>query len=118
MHKVQDEINEDFLQKISEFRIRNNMLNVHYDEILNRENLNGPLTLDEYNNYIELINYNEEYDYNLIDDECPICLETFVLNSELNRTSCNHHYHPKCLKNYLTKLCINPICPMCRTNIR
>lgn len=118
LYKIQLETNEDFLKKISEFRIRNNILNVHYEEILNVENIPNVLSCEEYNNYIESINYTESYDYNLMEDDCPICLEKMVLNSELHKTFCNHHYHPKCLKNYLTKLCIKPICPMCRNNIR
>ena len=118
LYNIQEQINDDFLQKISEFRVRNELLREHYDQILNEENLNGPLNIQEYNNYIKSINYTDSYDHNLTNDECPICLEKFILNSELHKTSCNHHYHPKCLKNYLTKLCLTPICPMCRKNIK
>ena len=50
--------------------------------------------------------------------ECCICLEGFKKGCTIHRTSCYHHFHPKCLGRYLKKECLTPTCPMCRKDIR
>jgi hypothetical protein len=50
--------------------------------------------------------------------ECCIFLEGFKKGCTIHRTSCNHHFHPKCLGRYLKKECLTPACPMCRKDLR
>jgi len=50
--------------------------------------------------------------------ECCICLDEFKKGCTIHRTSCNHHFHPKCLGQYLKKECLTPTCPMCRKDLR
>jgi hypothetical protein len=40
-------------------------------------------------------------------EQCPICLDENV-NA---RTYCGHHYHPKCIKSWLSK--VRNKCPVC-----
>ena len=51
-----------------------------------------------------------------IDDNCPICLETFKLGRTVHITKCGHHYHPRCLQHNVCKSGSNK-CPICRTPI-
>jgi len=56
---------------------------------------------------------------NLVGENCPICLEEFKSQCTLHKTRCNHHFHPKCLKQlkeqYRNLRRIR--CPICRTNL-
>lgn len=51
-----------------------------------------------------------------INDNCPICLESFKLSRIVHKTSCGHHFHPRCLKHFICKVGPNK-CPVCRTCI-
>ena len=46
--------------------------------------------------------------------ECAICLETND-NKLKKLVNCNHVFHESCLNEWLK---INPICPLCRTNVK
>lgn len=47
---------------------------------------------------------------------CPICFEDFSAGDDvIDLPSCNHLYHTQCIKVWLEK---NPLCPMCRSNVR
>jgi len=49
-------------------------------------------------------------------DSCSICCEDFLNGIEVKRLpGCNHLFHPKCIEEWLV---INPLCPMCRSNVR
>jgi ABC-type nickel/cobalt efflux system permease component RcnA len=56
---------------------------------------------------------------NLVGENCPICLEEFKSQCTMHKTRCNHHFHPKCLKQlkeqYQNRVRIK--CPICRTNL-
>ena len=45
---------------------------------------------------------------------CSICLDNLEDNRIWHQLNCGHFYHPKCLKLFLTKKCIEPRCPVCR----
>lgn len=45
---------------------------------------------------------------------CAICLEELKYNRVWHSLGCNHLFHPKCLKQYLTQKCYTPCCPTCR----
>uniref|UniRef100_A0A6C0KZL5 RING-type domain-containing protein n=1 Tax=viral metagenome TaxID=1070528 RepID=A0A6C0KZL5_9ZZZZ len=49
---------------------------------------------------------------------CPICLEPLLLKRMWHSPHCDHLFHPKCLKYYLTKKCKKPLCPVCRTDVK
>lgn len=51
-----------------------------------------------------------------INDKCPICLESFKLGRTVHKTSCGHHFHPRCLQHFICKVGPNK-CPVCRTCI-
>jgi len=47
---------------------------------------------------------------------CPICFEDFKAGDKtVSLPKCNHTYHPECVNGWLLK---NPLCPMCRSNVR
>ena len=47
---------------------------------------------------------------------CPICFEDFKIDEDVvSLPSCEHLYHTECIKTWLVK---NPLCPMCRSNVR
>tara|TARA_Y100000389_G_scaffold196477_1_gene229458 strand:+ start:8036 stop:8557 length:522 start_codon:yes stop_codon:yes gene_type:complete len=48
---------------------------------------------------------------------CPICLDELKPKRIWHSPPCAHLFHPKCLKKYLTKACVRPICPVCREPI-
>ncbi|CAN4083272.1 unnamed protein product [Withania somnifera] len=44
-------------------------------------------------------------------DECSICMERYLPDSEAYNMPCNHSFHVGCIETWLLK---NPSCPMCR----
>ena len=50
--------------------------------------------------------------------ECCICADVIKSRQHICITKCNHVFHKKCLKTWLTEKCPKPTCPMCRTDIR
>jgi hypothetical protein len=49
-------------------------------------------------------------------DSCSICCEDFRNGIEVKRLPvCHHMFHQKCIEEWLV---INPLCPMCRSNVR
>ena len=51
---------------------------------------------------------------NLLLDECPICLDKYLINDKIISLNCNHKFHKDCLKLWIKK---NNTCPQCRENI-
>lgn len=49
-------------------------------------------------------------------DVCPICVEDFQIGEEVSVIPlCKHIFHPTCVEKWLEQ---NPLCPMCRKNVR
>jgi len=47
---------------------------------------------------------------------CPICFEDYKVGDKvITLPRCEHSFHPECVSGWLTK---NPLCPMCRGNVR
>lgn len=47
---------------------------------------------------------------------CPICFEDYKVGEEVSDLPvCNHMFHSRCIEKWLSQ---NPLCPMCRTNVR
>lgn len=47
-------------------------------------------------------------------DECPICLEPIDDIKDISTLKCNHKYHKVCLKMWLDR---KPVCPLCRMDV-
>lgn len=45
---------------------------------------------------------------------CPICIENYQDEEIICLLDCDHHYHAKCLKDWLK---INDVCPLCRSKV-
>jgi E3 ubiquitin-protein ligase RNF13 len=52
-----------------------------------------------------------------IQNECSICLESYVKNQKVISLPCNHVFHSKCIKPWITKNEQSPTCPNCRETI-
>ena len=63
---------------------------------------------------LKLTVYKIESDDNLLLDECPICLEKYVVNDKIIHLDCSHSFHKDCIYIWLNK---NNTCPQCRENI-
>ena len=50
----------------------------------------------------------------LLLSECPICLESFVVNDSIITLSCRHVFHSECLHEWLPN---NLSCPVCRLDL-
>ena len=56
-------------------------------------------------------------------DECPICYESIMMKSSAFITNCGHHFHKKCLFNYIQSKWLSSSyastarCPMCRCSL-
>ena len=47
-------------------------------------------------------------------EECPICLDLIYDFKDRSTLKCNHKYHKVCLKMWVDR---NPICPLCRMDV-
>lgn len=45
-------------------------------------------------------------------DTCPICLDHFLPNCDLVELSCDHYYHVKCIRKWISDKCVSK-CPLC-----
>ena len=63
---------------------------------------------------LKLTVYKIESDDNLLLDECPICLEKYVVNDKIIHLNCRHSFHKQCIYIWLKD---NNTCPQCRENI-
>jgi hypothetical protein len=56
-------------------------------------------------------------------DECPICYDQILTKSSAYITNCGHHYHKKCIFNYMrlkwlsSSYYVSIKCPMCRCSL-
>lgn len=51
------------------------------------------------------------------ESSCPICMEDYVEGAELRRLPCFHGYHKNCIDVWLKKS-QDPMCPICRVEVR
>mmetsp|Transcript_7796 Transcript_7796/g.19313 ORF Transcript_7796/g.19313 Transcript_7796/m.19313 type:complete len:85 (+) Transcript_7796:251-505(+) len=47
----------------------------------------------------------------VVNDDCPVCLEEFLEGESLARLPCLHGYHRECIGKWLEA---NPSCPLCK----
>jgi len=48
---------------------------------------------------------------------CPICLESFKVHDGVAQATCTHSYHIHCIFRW-TMHKLNPVCPMCRSDLK
>lgn len=53
----------------------------------------------------------------MFNHDCPICFEHFKLNEEVYELKCKHHYHPKCLDEWIKQKGKKSSCPLDRKKI-
>lgn len=53
----------------------------------------------------------------MFNQDCPICFEHFNLNEEVYELKCKHHYHPKCLDEWIKQKGNKSTCPLDRKKI-
>ena len=55
---------------------------------------------------------------NIEDKVCPICQDEIKPRCHCTILKCGHMYHKNCAREWLTKQCEKPTCPMCRKDVR
>lgn len=53
-----------------------------------------------------------------VPDNCAICLDPLLLRRTWHGIACGHVFHPKCLKVWMQTQCRQPVCPLCRYDVR
>ena len=86
------------------------------DELDRREDKPNRLSLEQYNRIVKPITPK------VLSEKCSICCESYSSCSSVNEnktvvTKCGHIFHDNCLKNWLTKMCNKPTCPICRCDL-
>ena len=59
-----------------------------------------------------------EKELNIRDKTCPICQDEIKPRCHCTVLKCGHFFHKNCAKEWLTKQCEKPTCPMCRKDVR
>lgn len=59
---------------------------------------------------LPLIKYEDRSDSSML-DECCVCLEAFEVDDALNKLSCGHLFHVRCITSWLTG---HNFCPLCK----
>jgi len=52
------------------------------------------------------------------DDKCPICMDAIVRDQEAWRLPCFHRVHGACAAAYYGVRMVQPLCPLCRFDLR
>ena len=73
------------------------------------ENIEDKLISDKLNEKIKI------YLYQTLNNECSICLKSFIFNDIIRELDCNHKFHILCIDKWFEK---NISCPNCRYNLK
>ena len=52
-----------------------------------------------------------------LQNDCPICLDSYVKKQKIISLPCEHVFHSKCIREWIAKNEECPTCPNCRENI-
>ena len=105
---IMQEMLSMMIRRIDELNI-SNVSNVTNNENISEEQ--KTISLKDYRTRINSTREKEKH------QTCAICLEELKPGRKWHSPKCGHYFHPKCLQTYLTKKCITPVCPVCRTSI-
>ena len=76
---------------------------------------------DDFEEYVEPVEFCNIHEYMDLDKSetitCPICQDD-ITGGIVGVTPCQHMFHNKCIKKWLTKKCTHPVCPSCNTDVR
>lgn len=72
------------------------------------------------NNFVSYVISEDSLKFlNLIDEECPICLESNIENENFVELSCcKNKFHYKCITTYANNVSGNKLCPICRNPLQ
>ncbi|MCQ2819329.1 MAG: hypothetical protein MJ252_18860 [archaeon] len=90
--------------------------NMSYEELLKLEQDMGSVSKGLNQNAIRripLVSYSKNQFKD--NDKCVICQEDFKTGEKVSKLSCNHIYHPECIKEWLKS---NKKCPFCMQEIQ
>lgn len=77
------------------------------------------LTKQEFENLpMRVMSKKLEKELNIKDKVCPICQDEIKPRCHCTVLRCGHIYHKNCAREWLTKQCEKPTCPMCRKDVR
>ncbi|XP_042520670.1 probable E3 ubiquitin-protein ligase XERICO [Macadamia integrifolia] len=69
--------------------------------------------IEEFRYRTPAVKYGSLCNCNQSEQECPVCLNRFERDSEVNQLCCGHLFHKICLERWLDYW--NITCPLCRT---
>ena len=83
------------------------------------EPVKNTIPKDKFNLYVESCEYENALEELGVEklDTCAICQEE-ITEGIVGITPCSHAFHLKCIKKWLTKKCVHPVCPCCNTDVR
>ncbi len=87
--------------------VKNNVINIHQNEIKDEENDNKGI--ENKNNKHLITNNNLEHQ-----ESCVICMETFQMYDRIITLECNHIYHSQCIIEWIVR---SSSCPKCRATL-
>jgi len=109
---------DDFIQNIQN---SDEYADEDYDDY-DFEDVSVRLSKDEYSSIFKRMVMGKktakQLNIDINDTECCICAENIKSRQHISVTKCNHVFHMKCLRTWLTQKCQTPTCPMCRTDVR
>ena len=82
------------------------VIKIEHKEIINIED---KLISDKLNEKSKI------YLYQTLNNECSICLKSFIFNDIIRELDCNHKFHILCIDKWFEK---NISCPNCRYNLK
>lgn len=50
--------------------------------------------------------------------QCPICLDDFEGSADMSKIQCGHHFHDKCIRDWMLSPYSNRTCPCCREHVK
>jgi hypothetical protein len=91
-----------------------NNIGYYYNQPLHLENVHIRLDQEQFKKNIHICRVKK----NDTIEVCSICQEDMNYYAFKGVTNCGHHFHRKCIKDWTTKFCEKPHCPLCRNDLR
>ena len=112
---------QNFDSEVASQNNNNNSFNVNHEERMEkiRKKYGNPLVVKILlKKYIEEMEYNKNIFENY-GDNCTICVNNFVKDEIIYKTSCEHIFHKNCFNKFLKNIKNNDklVCPNCNQNL-